>query len=137
MSNGEKVTHETAQDLVEFLGSDLPEVSTDHDRASVLRIWVAMKFRPVVQAKSISEYPFDTVTRLDEQQRDFLYGNHSSEPIEQWLTLPPFVAVCPPENAPESTVLDGEETVWVLDTTTDMTLLTSLREYGALAWTEV
>lgn len=95
------------------------------------RDFLAQRFLPQVQATAISRYPVQTILQITPPQRDVLYSSRRN--MTNWEHLPPLVFAGAPELAPAGTVVEGENTVWTLDTTTDKALISSLQRYGALS----
>lgn len=115
------------ESLVAYLAQDNkhPELS-DH-------LYLAKKYQPAVQANAIARFPIETIITLDEKQRDALFG--LAEPHREWNTLPPIVIVNDNSRDEPSTkgrVVNGQDTVWILDTSSPRTLIRSLTEFKAL-----
>jgi len=126
LSHGEWIPFSSEGALLEYLA---PET---HLNRQHLRDMVATKFRPVVQACAIADFPLAAIVGITEEERAILYSPDAS--VESWHVLPPLVFVGSPVDAPFMTVVEGAGTVRVIDSTSDVALLESLRDYRVILW---
>lgn len=126
LSHGEWIPFPSPEALLDYLA---PEV---HSNRQEVRDMVAKKFRPVVQACAIADFPLAAIVGINEEERAILYSSDANVP--SWHLLPPLVHAGDPSLAPSMVNLEDVSTVWVIDSTSDLSLLTSLRNYRAILW---
>lgn len=130
--NNKKVDFSDPAAIVAFLAEieNLPD-NLEHSQK---RETLSLKFKKILQGNAISKYPVETILNLSSAQRDALYSiTPLPRDFTRWEYLPPIVYTGNPLLAPQGTIINHEQTVWVIDTTTDSTFLQSLHDHGALS----
>ena len=124
----------SSRDAVVFLGGLVGHPNPSGVGGGVLRRFVGEVFRGVVQREAVSQFPIHAIVSLSPEQRDVLYSPTSPPVNTTWETLPPLVVCADPtiDNITPPTIIDDEESLWIIDTSTDEKLIETLMRWGAI-----
>jgi hypothetical protein len=122
--------------IIDYLSRDIVENGVyedcSEDQKFSIRKAIALSFRPLLQSKAISLFPVETLIHLTPDEQRALYDNNRH--VDTWQNVPPLVVVAEAEHdIPAGDVIAGQHTVWMIDPTTEASLLKTLMDHGAVA----
>lgn len=128
---GEYLTSDDPAVLVDVLERDINYLSMNEEERSICRVNIARHYRILAQVHAISKYPMETIIGLSPYEQNLLFS--TSPEVTAWEQLPPLILVKDDDSIPvTSTVINGEETVAWIRTSSDLRLLMSLAECGTI-----